>query len=142
MEIINISEKGLLLEYNEWEKLSEQDQEKYFTDDDFCDSDYLKFKNETIAKFFNVDNKIYYIIVDYDFEILEDSIKEILLKFFLDDFKKYFEELDTYFVSENERQNYEKILNNNITLFYRGGSGYYYGVHKLINKKLINEMGL
>ena len=140
METINIMENGLLINYAEWERLTDSEQEKYFTSDDFSDCDYLKFKNNTIVEFFKIENTIYYIIVDNNFEIYEDSIQEILLKFFANDFKKHFFELDTAHLTDSEKIEYENILNSNITLFYRGGAGYYYGVHKLINKKLIAEI--
>jgi hypothetical protein len=140
METINIMENGLLLDYSEWENLNTENQNKYFTSDDFSDCDYLKFKNNTIVEFFKIENTIYYIIVNSEFEIYEDSIKQILLNFFEDDFKKHFFELDTAYLTDSEKVEYEKILNSNITLFYRGGAGYYYGVHKLINKKLIAEI--
>jgi len=142
MEIINIMEQGLLLDFAEWEKLSDTEQEKHFTSDDFVDCDYLKFKNKTIVEFFKIENTIYYIIVDYDFEIFEDTIKEILLKFFADTFKKDFFEIDTNTITKKEQEDYQNILNTNITLYYRGGVGYYYGVHKLINKNLMVEMDL
>ena len=142
MELVNIMEQGLLIDYDEYEKLTEQKQENFFIYDDFVDCDYLKFKNKEIVKFISYNNKIFYIIVDYDFEIYENTIKEILLKFYSDDFKNDFFEVDTYNITDDEKQIYENTLNKNIVLFYRGGVGYYYGVHKLTNENLINLMDL
>jgi len=142
MEIINIMEQELLLDFAEWEKLSDTEQEKYFTFDDFVDCDYLKFKNKIIVEFKKIENTIYYMMVNYDFEIFEDTIKEILLKFFADTFKKDFSEIDTNIITNLEEAEYQNILNTNITLYYRGGVGYYYGVHKLTNKSLMAQMDL
>jgi len=86
----------------------------------FSDCDYLKFKNNTIVEFFKIENTIYYIIVDNNFEIYEDSIQEILLKFFANDFKNYFFELDTAHLTDSEKIEYENILNSNITTFFIG----------------------
>jgi len=138
MKIINIIENGLLISYDDYESLSEKNKEN-FIDDDFCDCDYLKFKGETIVDFIKKDDNIFYIIKNSNFEIYENEIKEILKLFFMDEFKKHFLELHTYNISKKKRQEYKKEIHNNITLFYRGGVGYYYGVYKLINKDLKNK---
>ena len=133
-------EQGLLIDYLEYGELSDAEQDKYFTIDDFIDCDYLKIKNQTVAEIIQKDNKIYYMLVYSYYDMYEDEIKEVLLKFYSEDFKKDFREIPTYNISQEEKIRYENIVNSSITLFYRGGVGYYYGVHKLLNTELINKL--
>ena len=140
MECINVMEQGLLIDYSVYEELSETAQDKYFITDDFIDCDYLKIKNQTVAEIIQNNNNIYYMLVNPDYDMYEDEIQEILLKFYSEDFKKDFREIPTYTITQEEKKEYENTLNSNITLFYRGGAGYYYSVHKLINKELITKI--
>jgi len=140
MKAINIMESGRLIDYEEYEKLSDEEQEHYYVSDDFCDCDKLAIDGKEIVEFFHTEKGIFYRIIEYDYEMFEDTIQQILEEFFTDDFEKSFYELDTAHLSPEEQKEYDNIINSNITLAYRGGVGYYYAIYKLTNDKLINKL--
>ena len=128
----NVFESGTLLDYDEYENLSEEQKNDYVTSDDFVDCDYIKVNNKTAIQFFRIDDKIFYQIYP-EFEVYEDALRWIIDKFFRDDYKTAFYEVDT---AENvynatDYYIYQENLKKGIVLFYRGGAGYTYGVHIL-----------
>jgi len=134
-ELINIMERGLLIDYEEFTQLKEAEQENFFTCDDFIDCDCIKIKGKLVVNFIGVNDNIYYIIMP-EYEDHEDYIKHILSRFYADNFKESFKEIDTWLITASDKTQYKKIIENNIVVYYRGGCGYSYGVHKFQRRTL------
>ena len=116
MKCINVIENGVLLEYKEFEKLKEEEKDLYVTMDDFFDSDFIKINKNVVLMFIQKEDFIYYIIYN-DYEEQETFLIEILENFFNKD--ELFNPI-------------EKITENGVYLFYRGGIGYRYNIYKYV----------
>lgn len=135
MELKNVYEHGLILDFEEWKELKETEQEKYFTNDDFVDCDHIKHNGELAINFIVIDGNVFYIIMP-EFEDGEDYFKKLIKEFLSDDFKDFFVELDTWNITKKEQEDYKNTIAKNDVLFWRGGVGYHYGVHKYIGKNI------
>jgi len=138
MKVVDIFESDLYKNDKEFEidnpGVLEEDIEElkdnYYTGDFWIDCDYVYSQGDFIGRMVQVDDEI---IIDYSMEVdAPEGLEEQLINFYDNEIDDDFEYLDNgMFCSKEENQKlWNEMINSDIGISYRGGSGYSYGFHK------------
>jgi len=107
----------------------EELKDNYYNGDFWVDSDRVYSKGKMVAWVVEIDNElIIYYLTD---GISVTDLEKQLINFYNNSIKDNFEYLDNgMFCSEEENKKlYSKMINSDIGIAFRGGSGYSFGFH-------------